>query len=317
VLNSETLKRLAESLPSIIVCSKAESTNVKYNRAWLSWKKWEKENTGVNTFPVSPFIFCLYLRDKLDSCRSPAPIETAIYGVRWAHNMAGVQSPTDNIMVKQFLEASKRLLGKPVRAKKPLELHVITKIGQKFNVPGAPLASLRICYIFFIGFSGLLRCDEIVRITRKNVCIKHDHMSIFCLKRKNDQYSKGHTIYLDRSGKVTCPVSITEKLLDKLPANPDQPLVCRLKSNGSAMHLAISYTRVREIFHETLSEFVEDPKEYGTHSLKKGGASAAHQSGVSDESLDKFAGWKSARSKLSYIGESQKDKLQVSKAINL
>ncbi|KXJ15581.1 hypothetical protein AC249_AIPGENE10313 [Exaiptasia diaphana] len=145
---------------------------------------------------------------------------------------------------------------------------------------------------------GLLRCDEIVNITRRDVCIKADHMTVFCLKRKNDQYSKGHTAVIDRSGKITCPVAITEKLLNKLPVCPNQSLVCRLKSNGSAMQQSISYSRVREIFLETMSEFVEDSKLYGTHSL------------------DRFAGWKSARSKFIYISDSD-EKLRVSKAINL
>ena len=32
-------------------------------------------------------------------------------------------------------------------------------------------------------------------------------------KRKNDQYREGHTSYLARSGKFSCPVSITDELL--------------------------------------------------------------------------------------------------------
>ena len=55
-------------------------------------------------------------------------------------------------------------------------------------------------------------------------------MSIFCPKRKNDQRSQGHYFYFARSNKITCPVSITEKLLSKLPDKPGQPLVCRLSS---------------------------------------------------------------------------------------
>ena len=76
-----------------------------------------------------------------------------------------------------------------------------------------------------------------------------DHMSIFCPKRKNDQRSQEHFFYFARSGKITCPVSITEKMLSKLPV---QPLVCRLSSKGTAIQHSVSFSRVREIFHETI-----------------------------------------------------------------
>ena len=315
-LRSAKLRDLASSLSEVILAAKADSTNEKYSRAWRAWKNWERENLGSNTFPVSPFVFCLYLRDKFESCRSPAPIEVAVYGVRWAHNLAGVASPTDHLLVKQFLEGSRRLLGKPVCGKKPLELEVITAIGNKLNVAGASLSDIRTCFIFFIGFSGLLRCDEIVRLTRGDVSIYPSYMSINCRRRKNDQYSRGHNVLIERSGKVTCPVAITEKLFVQLPVNADQPLLCRLKANGTALSQAISYTRVREIFRETISGFVDDPSSYGTHILRKGGACAAHNAGVSGDSLDKFAGWKSDRSKLSYISD-KNEKLKVSRAINL
>lgn len=316
-LKSDKLKRLADSLPNMMLSSKAASTNVKYKNAWLCWKKWEKDNVGVNSFPVSPFLFCLYLRDKFESCQSPSPIEAAVYGVKWAHNMAGIDSPTDHIMVKQLVEASKRLLGKPVKGKQPLELEIIKKVADKLNVPNASFYNLRSCFIFCVGFACLMRCDEMIHVMRKHVCISSDHMTISCPKRRNDQYSKGHVIHFARSGKSTCPVSITEKILARLPKNPDQCLVCRLRSNGVSMPQSIGYSRVREIFHETIAEFVDDPKRYGTHSLKKGGASACHRAGVSGECLDRHAGWKSARSKLSYINYSVDDKLLVSRAINL
>ena len=316
-LKSDKLKTLADSLPSFVLGSRAESTNVKYKNAWLSWKKWEKAIMGSNCFPVSPFLLCLYLRDKVESCKSVAPIEAAFYGVRWAHEIAGVSSPTEHTTVKQVLEASKRVLGKPVGGKQSLEVDIITKVAEKFNTAHASLCYLRTCFIFIIAFAGLMRCDEIIHVTRKHVNLLPDHMTIFCPKRKNDQRSRGHTIYFARSGKITCPVSITEKLLSKLSTNPDQHLVCRLSSKGSGLLHAISYSRVREIFRETVRNFVDEPANYGTHSLKKGGATVSCAAGVSGEVLDKHAGWRSAKSKGSYIQYSTEDKLRVARAINL
>ena len=79
----------------------------------------------------------------------------------------------------------------------------------------------------------------------------------FCPKRKNDQRSQGHFFYFARSGKITCPVSITEKMLSKLPDNPVQPLVCRLSPEGTALQHSISYSRDREIFPRDYKNFCQ------------------------------------------------------------
>jgi len=88
-------------------------------------------------------------------------------------------------------------------------------------------------YIFYI-LAGLMRCDEIIHENRSHVSIFPDQCQFFCPKRKNDQRSQGHYFYFARSDKITCPVSITEKLLSNLPDKPGQPLVCRLSSKGTA-----------------------------------------------------------------------------------
>ena len=145
-------------------------------------------------------------------------------------------------------------------------------------------------------------------------------MSIFCPVRKNDQRRQGHFVFIARSYKMSCPVSVTEKLLAKLPVHPDRHLVCRLSSSGSPLLSAIGYSRVREIFRATLSLFVEDCHNYGTDSLRRGGASATSAAGISGELLDKYAGWKSVKSKNSCTSTcdgDRLDKLKVSIAINL
>jgi len=120
-------------------------------------------------------LFCLYLREKIESCNSPAPIEFAVYAVRWAHEIAGISSPTESSLVKQVLEASERLLGKPVQGKQSLDLDVITKVAEKLNTPQASLFNMRTCFIFIISFAGLMRCDEIIHVNRSHVSIFPDH----------------------------------------------------------------------------------------------------------------------------------------------
>ena len=204
--------------------SRAVLTNVKYKNAWLNWKKWEKDNLGVNVFPVSPYFLSLYLIDKFQSCNSPFPMEAAVYGVKSAHVIAGVPSPVESTLVRQVLEAAKRLLDKPVQGKQALSFDVITKVVEKFNTPLASLSDLRTCFIFVIAFAGMMRSHEIINIKRSQISILPDHLSIFCPVHKNDQRRQWHLVFIARSNNISCPVSVTEKLLAKLPVHQDHHL---------------------------------------------------------------------------------------------
>ena len=55
-------------------------------------------------------------------------------------------------------------------------------------------------------------------------------MSVNMPQRKNDQHWEGHIAFLARSGKVTCPVAVTERLIKLLPQSSSahaSPLVRR------------------------------------------------------------------------------------------
>ena len=151
-------------------------------------------------------------------------------------------SPIESTLVRQVLEAAKRLLGKPAQGKQAVSFDVITKVVGKFNTPLASLSDLRTCFIFVLAFAGIMRSHEIINIKRSQISILlPDHMSIFCPVRKNDHRRQGHFVFIARSNKISCPVSVTEKLLAKLPVHPDQHLVCRLSSSGSPSLSAIGY----------------------------------------------------------------------------
>ena len=152
------------------------------------------------------------------------------------------------------------------------------KIAEKCNGLNASLSDLRACFTFLIGFSGFLRCYELIHIQRKHIRILYAHMEIFIPSRENDKCNEGHTIFIAKTSNITCPVAITVKYLQFLPISSDQFLVCRLtyshKGHIAQKH-AISYTRVREIMLHSLKEILPDISGYGTHSLKRGAATSA------------------------------------------
>ena len=95
---------------------------------------------------------------------------------------------------------------------------MLLEMAERYNTPSASLLALRFLFILLIGYFGLFRINEIFRIRPSDIPISHSHLSIFISSRKNDQHRDGHTSTLARSGKITCPVSITEKIMSLLPS---------------------------------------------------------------------------------------------------
>ena len=105
---------------------------------------------------------------------------------------------------------------------------------------------------------------------------------IYMPQRKNDQHWEGHTAFLARTGKVTCPVAVTERLIKLLPQSSSAfPLVRRIVKSKSKEYfhcsLGVSVSTLREEFKEHIKPFVSDISKYGTHSMKSGALSNPNQ----------------------------------------
>ena len=148
-------------------------------------------------------------------------------------------------------------------------------------------------------------------------------MNIQIPHRKNDQYPTGHTISIARSGKTTCPVLITQKILALLPnnANKNVPMVRRIikSKSGEKFHdqKGVSYSTIKDQFRKYLNPFVGNVKEFSLHSLKSGAASNQGCRTLDDKLLDRHAGWRNPASKNRYIKYSTNDLLQVSVSLGL
>jgi integrase len=309
------LQSVAARMPAFLSHAIANSTVSKYQYEWRRWKSWEFEHFRSHTFPVPLELVLLYLFDRVSVSRSPSSLTSAMYGIRRAHHIAGLLSPTEHLFVKQIVEAAKRLYGKSRQPRKPISVDTLSQIILKFGGPQALLSDLRICFIFLVGFAGFMRCHELIHIQRKHVHVFDTRMEINIPHRKNDQYN--HKVYIASSSYDTCPVVITRRYLKVLPQNSEQSLVCWLSYSRHgyvAQKCAISYSRVREILLDSLKLILPDISGYCTRSLKRGAATAAVNSGsVTSEQIDLHVGWKSVNSKRLYVEPNLHSRLAVSK----
>ena len=218
-LQDPSLLCLKWSLPDLVLNSKAGNTILRYVYGWNRWKSWAKSKIAVVYLPAQPICVGLYLRDLLETARSVSPIDTAIYSIRWAYSLAGLSSPTYR---SSFCESN---------VKEPVQPHMLERLTERHGHTGSSPADLRLLFIVLVCYSGLLRISELLSMKTNHIPIMPEGMSVFLLTCKNDQFRARNTIHIARTGKSTCPVVITERLLEALPGDRNRclPVVRRLK----------------------------------------------------------------------------------------
>ena len=136
------LRRLAESLPGIVLGSRADSTTRKYMGAYNRWKAWAVKHGSVG-FPVDVSSFILYLQHVGETTGSHAAVGTAVDSVTWFQKLAGVEAVAQNSIVKAVRDGWQRKTAKPVKKKEPITSEILLQMVQSFGEPQS-LAEVRL-----------------------------------------------------------------------------------------------------------------------------------------------------------------------------
>ena len=169
------IQELAQLLLSIVLRGRAPSTVKKYSGAFLRWKRWAAQKFTEAIFPAQPLQVALYLAYLIQKSSTSAPVEEAVNALSWAHQMALVEDPTQDNLVKNVHAGAKRILAHRKTKKEPITAEILTKLVDKFANEDADLDDLRIVAICFLGFAGFLRFSELEGLKESDILIYADH----------------------------------------------------------------------------------------------------------------------------------------------
>lgn len=254
-------------------------------------------------------------------------LEATLNGIRWGHLKSGFQSPTDNFLVKLALKGGKRILSvnKVNNQKEPITTSMLKDLAKIYGGDGN-LVHQRFLLFCLLGFSGFLRISELLCIQIKHIVINEEFLEITLPKSKTDQFREGHKVYVADIEHGLSPKRIAVDYLKKtnLIHEPESFLISRLaktkKGHRAIGKFPLSYTTVRESFLKLLKPIFQDEsqlKQFCTHSMRSGGATAASNSGVSEREIDLHGRWKSKRTKNRYIKDDLEKRLKISSSLGL
>ncbi|XP_071092747.1 integrase/recombinase xerD homolog [Haliotis cracherodii] len=186
------------------------------------------------------------------------------------------------------------------------------------------LYDLRIMSMCLLAFAGFLRSAELLQITRPDIVFYDAHVMVFIEHSKTDVYRDGAWLAIGRTNTKLCPVVCLEKYLNSAEISLDSSeYICRDLSKCIAGHklrninVPMTYSRLRELFIEAFTPFVDNIKHYGLHILRSGGASAAANNGIPDRMFKRHGRWRSEKAKDGYVKDDLQFRLIVSLSLGL
>ncbi|VDI68772.1 Hypothetical predicted protein [Mytilus galloprovincialis] len=107
VSKDHILYDLTGKISSFLLDSRSNNTIKTYFSSFNRWSTFIKEH-GFNNLPAAPIHVALYITNLIDKNCSPNVINSAIYSLKWVHELNGFAEPTDNSFVKSLQESAKR-----------------------------------------------------------------------------------------------------------------------------------------------------------------------------------------------------------------
>ena len=310
----------ATKMADYLLKSRADNTTKKYWSCFELFHKFCKDNK-MESKPALPICVAMYITNMIDQDKSHSVISSSIYAIKWVHNLNDLSDPTESGMVKQLLEASKRLRSKPVHKKDVVDSEILISLCNVYK-NSSDIIELRDLSMIMLAYAGFMRISEVCKLKCNDVEFKDDHIVLRIVSSKTDVYRKGSEIVIAKGQTAACPYSILRRYVEAAnlslestsfifkPAFRSKSLTSLITKNKP-----LSYTRARECIVKKLSLVAP---ELNIHSLRASGATvAANTSAVSDRCLKRHGRWKSDSSKDGYIEDSLEKRLYISKVLNL
>ncbi len=300
----------AARLSKTIQASRRSNTITIYIQGVREWTKWAAEN-AIMAFPLRTKDVLLFLMALYEKSVSLAKCQSCYFGLAWLCKICGdISDPFDNFTVQSMLESARRNLDTGVGRKEIID-HTMVRTLWKLLLKYPSFVNLRLSAMIALGFYGFMRISEILNLKWSDLSFEQDHVCVYIRNAKTDVYRDGQFVYIARAREEHCPVNILHNYMSESIVCKDNYVFCNFPANGAVRRL--SYGRAREVLLNVLDAAGKNSLNYGWHSLRAGGCTAALEKGASVGSVMRHGRWRTSQAMSRYVAPSLKSKLYVTR----
>jgi site-specific recombinase XerD len=253
---------------------KAASTRKAYGTDFHMFKEW-CDARAVSALPAAPETVAAYLAAHAGTSKA-STLGRRVAAIRYAHKLAGIETPTDAEGVKATMRGIRRTFGGARNKKSPA---VAAKMHSMVATAPDSLAGLRDRALLLLGFAGAFRRSELVALDVVDLEETETGLLVTIRGSKTDQERQGVTIAIAR-GDIACPVKTLRAWLDAAGIEAG-PLFRPIDKAGTVRASRLTCRSVANIVKAYAERAGFDASMFSGHSLRSGFLTSAAGNGAS------------------------------------
>jgi site-specific recombinase XerD len=287
-------EREHESVKRYQANEKAQSTRRAYTsdaRAFTAFCR----ARGLCELPATPDTVCLFLSWSADAGLSPSSIGRRIAAISYAHELAGLESPTGAKAVKVTIAGIRNTLGVAPKKKVAATHDIIQRL---LDVCPDTMIGLRDRALISLGFAMAARRSELAALRVDDLELTDDGYRVTIRKSKTDQAQLGQTIPVPRGYRLK-PVAATLSWLQAAQITEGH-VFRQCHRSGAVRASGLSGAAIVDVVKQRAAQAGLDPTQFAGHSLRSGFLTSAAESGATvfamtsvsrHKSIDVLAGY--------------------------
>ena len=257
---------------------------------------------GLDMFPADVLQECRYLQYLSELHESVNSSKSYIGGMRSLHEIFGFKPPSaEDYMYQLMVRGIRRIKCHVVRQALPMTSEILAGMAELVDIfDGAQLAAW---VAILTGFHVLFRKSNLVpdsvatfdgtkQLTRRNLVHMKDCYIARAYWAKNIQFHDKclEIPMLPNIDWRVCPVFWLDLMLANVPAQPGKPA---FSISMQGVNESLTYPPLTYWLREWVGRLGHQGALYLSHSLRRGGAQRAAQSGISHHVIKLMGDWKS------------------------
>ena len=260
---------------------------------------------SLKYFPADNKQICRFGQYLSLTFESPDAVTNYLSGVRTCHHVLGMQPPdAKEKQMQWFIQGLKRLMDHLVKQAEPITPELLVRISKVVNYTNQ--VDMVAWVAVLIGFTMFMRKSNLVpdnmdsfdgehqfRRSDFNILDPNRPMMVEVRWSKTNQFKNRilRVPVLPTRNKAICPVLWTHYMLSKVHAEPQDAAFTIYQDNEKK---ALSANQLVARIRKWIKLLKMDESAYSLHSMRRGGATFAHQCNIQADMIKLLGDWASS-----------------------